>query len=144
MDMKVFGVTLRAPSPSDWMLVPLVGALSAYLAALIHQHLGGASLAPVAGLAAAGAIGTALALAGADTEAGWRGVARARLVSRTADYVVETIADLAQLDENDLVLCMKALRSAIHDRRRLHREAIKRGDVAPRCAGTVRPLRLEA
>lgn len=71
--MVLFGVDLKPPGLTDWMLVPFAGAAGGYIGALIHQHVGG-SMAPVAGLAASGAVCAAMAMAGADTDAGWRGV----------------------------------------------------------------------
>lgn len=73
--MVLFGVTLKVPSQSDWLLLPVAGALGGYLGVLIHQHVGSGSAAPVAGLAAAGVVAAGLALAGADMDAGWRGMA---------------------------------------------------------------------
>lgn len=72
--VRFFGVDLHAPRGIDWMLLPLAGGLSGYLGAHIHHFVGSASVAPVAGLAAAGTAAMGLALAGADTDAGWRGV----------------------------------------------------------------------
>lgn len=71
--MMLFGVRLRMPPPGDLLLVPLCGAGGMLLGALIQRQTAGA-LAPVYGMGAAAFVASLLALSGADTDAGWRGV----------------------------------------------------------------------
>lgn len=45
--------------------------------------------------------------------------------------VIRTVADLAQLGEDELANCLKALRCAIQERKRIHAAALSAGDLAP-------------
>ncbi|MFK4705635.1 hypothetical protein ABIC83_002474 [Roseateles asaccharophilus] len=72
--MRIFGVQLRPLSTQDMMMLPFLGAGGAWVGIGI-QHLTDGHFEPIVGIAAATVTMAVLAFAGANPDAGRRGVA---------------------------------------------------------------------